>query len=123
MEIIDIHVTHDRADLTGNNEDDTDKKRVRYEGQPGNPMDFHHIGFSQLRLSDSDRLSQYMKSKNIDISFWENVKTGKQYPWEKLILNDVNGQMKQFKMKINQSGQVVKFESDDQANIVRQGNV
>jgi hypothetical protein len=28
----------------------------------------------------------------MDMSWWENVKTGKQDPWEKLAANDPNGQ-------------------------------
>jgi hypothetical protein len=34
----------------------------------------------------------------LDISWWQSIKAGTQDPWEKLVANDVNGHMKQFKI-------------------------
>lgn len=102
-ERIPVHVTHDRHDLTGNNNDDTYKNRVMYEGRPDDPHDFHHPQWTNRRMIDTDRISTYMKSQGMDISFWENVKTGKQNPWEKLRANDVNKQMMQYNIKFNKS--------------------
>lgn len=98
IEIVDIHATHDRADLTGNNKDETDAKRIRYEGNPQHPLDFHNPTFGSQRLADAERLALYMKSKDIDTSWWESVKLGKQDPWVKLRANDINKQMFQYKM-------------------------
>lgn len=102
-ERIPVYVTHDRHDLTGNNNDDTYKNRVMYEGRPDDPHDFHHPQWINRRMIDTDRIATYMKSRGMDISFWENVKTGKQNPWEKLRANDVNKQMMQYNIKFNKS--------------------
>lgn len=96
IQIVDIDVIHDRADLTGNNADETDAKRVRFEGNPDNPLDFHYILNVQERMNDGERLSRLMKTLNLDITFWEGVKNLTQDPWEKLKLNDVNHHMCHF---------------------------
>lgn len=99
---IEVYVTHDRSDLTGNNDDDTFKNRTmdQLEGNPSNPKDFHNPSWLLLRMKETDRLAEYMKSKNLDTSFWENVKVGKQDPWEKLKENDINKQMMQFTLSV-----------------------
>lgn len=100
FERVPVWVTHDRSDLTGNNNDDTYKNRVMYEGNPSDTRDFHHPSWHLRRMYDADKLAEYMKSVNLDISFWENVKTGKQDPWIKLQQNDTNGQCKQFQITL-----------------------
>jgi hypothetical protein len=102
-ERIDINVVHDRADLTGNNQDDTYKNRELLEGNPNNPRDFHHPNMTILRMNECDKLSAYMKSQGNDSTWWERVKTGKQDPWEKLKENDINDQMRQFQIKVQGS--------------------
>lgn len=101
MERIQVHVTHDRADLTGNNLDQTYKNRPMLEGNPSNPADFHNLTWVKKRMDECETLSAYMKSQNIDTSWWENIKTNKQDPWEKLRLNDVNNQMRQFQINVH----------------------
>lgn len=96
IKIIEIYVTHDRVDLTGNNKDATHKDRVLLEGNINDPRDFHHVSYNNARMIDCDTISSYLKSKGHDTSFWENVKKGKQDPWEKLKINDVNSQMIQY---------------------------
>lgn len=123
FERIDIFVTHDRADLTGNNADETDKKRVRFEGDPSQPQDFHNIGYSTQRIKDCDTISAHMKTIGLDTTWWQRVKSGEQYPWEKLILNDTNKQMQQFGIRMNNNNQVVSVMPDEQANVVRQKHV
>jgi hypothetical protein len=98
FERITVWVTHDRHDLTGNNNDDTYKNRVMYEGNPSDPRDFHHMSWHLRRMQDVDKLSEYMKSKNLDTSWWENIKAGTQNPWVKLQENDINNQCKQFNL-------------------------
>lgn len=100
-ERIPVWVNHDRQDLTGNNNDQTYKARVMFEGNPNDPRDFHHKDVTQRRMLETDKLAQYMRSQGISTDFWERVKTGQQDPWEKLKLNDINGQMKQFKLDAN----------------------
>ena len=95
IEIINVYVLHDRLDLTGNNDDETERVRVRFEGNPNDPRDFHHQGYFQQRTADTEIIAGLMKEKGLDTTFWENVKTGKQDPWEKLKANDPNKQMTQ----------------------------
>jgi hypothetical protein len=99
MEIVEIYATHDRHDLTGNNNDTTYQKRAILEGNPSNPLDFHHFSYGNGRVADTNVIAAYLESKNVDITFWNNVKAGKQNPWEKLRANDVNKQMVQAKVK------------------------
>jgi hypothetical protein len=99
-ERIEVNVLHDRADLTGNNKDDTYKNRELLEGNPNNPRDFHHPRMASTRMDECDKLSDYMKSQGNDSDWWERVKSGRQDPWEKLKKNDVNAQMRQFQMRV-----------------------
>jgi hypothetical protein len=100
-ERIDVHVVHDRADLTGNNLDQTYKQRELLEGNPSNPRDFHHPNMTVLRMQECDIIDAYLKSLGVisESSWWDRVKAGKQDPWEKLIKNDPNNQMRQFKLR------------------------
>lgn len=93
IEIVDIYVTHDRADLTGNNKDETDAKRVRYEGNSNHPLDFHHVSFIQQRMNYCESVNDLMKSLDLDTSYWEGVKNGSIDPWLKMKDNDPNGQI------------------------------
>jgi hypothetical protein len=102
FERINVYVTHDRHDLTGNNNDDTLNEggpSHQNEGNPNDPRDFHHPSWSQRRTFDCERLATYMKSIELDTTWWENIKRGTQDPWEKLKINDVNQQMKQYSVK------------------------
>ena len=98
-ERIPVDVVHDRHDLTGNNGDATFKNRIMYEGNPTDPRDFHYSTWSHLRFSECDRIADYMRTRGIDTSWWDNIKLGKQDPWDKLRVNDVNKQMVQFNIK------------------------
>jgi hypothetical protein len=60
------------------------------------PRDFHNLQVMQNRMIETEQLARYMLSQGLSIEFWENVKAGKQDPWEKLAHNDVNSQMVQF---------------------------
>jgi hypothetical protein len=92
IEIVDINATHDRADLTGNNNDPTQKAKKTLEGNPSSPDDFHHPGFNHGRMLDCEKIAEHLKTKGHSMDFWEQVKLGKQDPWEKLKLNDINNQ-------------------------------
>lgn len=98
-ERIDVDVVHDRADLTGNNQDATYKQRELLEGNPNNPRDFHHHNMTMLRMKECDKLDNYLKSIGKGSDWWTRVKTGEQDPWAKLKENDVNKQMVQFNLK------------------------
>jgi hypothetical protein len=96
---IDVHVLHDRADLTGNNLDSTYKQRELLEGNPSNPRDFHYPDMTLRRMKECDLLNDYLETIGVDNSFWKRVKEQKQDPWERLRNNDVNAQMRQFQIK------------------------
>ena len=93
MERIDVWVTHDRYDLTGNNHDETFKQRPQLEGNPSNPQDFHSDYWHNRRIADCEKLSKILASKGISQQWWEDVKANRQNPWEKLEANDINKQM------------------------------
>lgn len=97
-ERIPVNVLHDRHDLTGNNNDETFNNRPMLEGNPADPRDFHSLNQSNIRHGDAAKIAYYLKTeRGQDVSFFENIWTGKQDPWQKLKINDVNNQMVQFK--------------------------
>jgi hypothetical protein len=104
MKIIEITITHDRADLTGNNKDETNEKKVMLEGNPNNPLDFHYPKLRNGRLDDTEKIAQYMKSKGFDTSWWEGVKAGKNNPFELMEANDPNGQTVQLRSITDANG-------------------
>jgi hypothetical protein len=94
-ERIEVYVTHDRFDLTGNNKDATYTDRIMYEGNPSDPKDFHHASWTLLRHNDCDRLATYMRGRGIDTSWWDSFKAGtNQHPFKKMYENDPNGQVR-----------------------------
>jgi hypothetical protein len=99
IEIVDIDVTHDRHDLTGNNADATFNQRTWLEGKPHDPADFHHPTVIQKRMADCDKIATYLQAQGLSTAWWESVKAGTQDPWEKLKINDINKQMVQFELK------------------------
>jgi hypothetical protein len=94
---IPVDVTHDRFDLTGNNNDKIFEKRPMLEGNPTDPRDFHHKSWHDRRVADLIKMITHMKSQGLDCGFAEAVFAGKQNPWEKLQANDPNNQMSQWK--------------------------
>ena len=92
---LDIKLTHDRADLTGNNRDETYANRPYLEGNPQNPRDFNHVTWRQRRQQDTEKIYRYLKDQGRVLTWWENVKAGKQDPWAKMVSKeyDPNGQM------------------------------
>ena len=103
-ERIDVHVVHDRADLTGNNLDATYKQRELLEGNPSNPRDFHYPLTTLKRMEECDKLDEYLKSQGAKTpTFWDRVKSQTQDPWENLRKNDINSQMRQFQIRVQGS--------------------
>jgi hypothetical protein len=112
MQVIDVHVTHNQVELTKDSSDPL-KPKQRFEGNPANPWDFHNPQIQQRRYADCDIIANYMKTTGADTSWWENVKSGKQYPWTRLRELDINKQMKQFNMKTDATGKVIEIETDN----------
>lgn len=93
VEIINVTVTHDRPDLSNKPADATHKQRVLLEGNPANPLDFHHTDMVSRRMEDQEIIARHMESRGLDTTFYRNVLAGKQDPWVKLVANDPNAQM------------------------------
>ena len=118
MQVIEVNVTHNQVELT---KDATDllKPKVRFEGDPTNPIDFHHPQTSAQRYQDCDAIAEYMRKIGLDTTWWESVKSGKSYAWEKLIALDVNKQMSQFVMELDERGQVLSYSKDQKSEDLR----
>ena len=101
-ERIPVWVTHDRADLTGNNKDATFQNRIMFEGNPADPRDFNHIDWARLRFNDCEKLAQYMESQGISTCWWRDVLANRQDPWVKLKQNDVNNQVSTHRIQYSQ---------------------
>ena len=106
MKIIEVNVTHDRADLTGNNKDEAYQKRELLEGNPNNPRDLHHEFFVRHRFIDAERLAAYMKSRDLSTQWWEDTKSGKIPPMKRLKENDPNNQIVSFERVTDANGQI-----------------
>ena len=105
MKIIEVDVTHNRPELTGVEADDTAKQKQYFEGNPGDPRDFHYPTFAQGRSDDTHRIAEYMKQQNLDLTFYNNVLAGTQNPWQRMRENDINGQTMQFNIVKDGQGQ------------------
>ena len=105
VKIIDVIVTHDRPDLTGRSVDETAKLKRYFEGNPNDPRDFHYPTFTQGRQEDLNKLVAYMKEKNLDLTYHNNILAGTQDPWQRMRENDPNGQTGQFNIVADASGQ------------------
>ena len=60
MRDVDIEVIHDRADITGNNNDETFRLRKYNEGNPDQKGDLHHIDMVKLRYKDALKINWYL---------------------------------------------------------------
>lgn len=81
---IDVKVTHDRFDITGNNQDETWKNRPMLEGNRNDPRDFNHDTWVKRRWADAAKIVEYLKSQNQDTTWFDAVLAGKQDPWGKM---------------------------------------
>lgn len=91
---IPVHVLHDRADITGNNKDQTYFEREYKEHTLNDPEDFANIDFRTRRIQDIKKLAQYMQYIGADTSWWDSCISGQnQEPFAKLALNDPNKQV------------------------------
>jgi hypothetical protein len=104
MKIIPVWVTHDRPDLTGREADETAKQKRYFEGNPSDPRDFHHQTFVQGRQTDLNQLVNYMKSQQLDLTYYNNIQYGIQDPWQRMRENDPNKQTGQFEIVKDATG-------------------
>lgn len=93
FERIDVEFVHDRADITGNNDDETFQNRQYMEGNPEDPEDFGHPQKQQARVNSAHKIAWFLeKTGQGDLTWWNRVKEGKQDPFEKMVWpKDVKG--------------------------------
>lgn len=94
---IDVRVSHDRFDLTGNNNDNTYQRRILLEGNSDNPRDFNHDSYRSARFRDAKKIAWFLGCTGQQLEHWNMVLTGKADPWCKLIENDINKQVQRTK--------------------------
>jgi len=94
---IPVRVTHDRFDLTGNNNDETYKNRPQTEGDPSNPRDLNSPEMTAMRYQDCARIMWYLKEIDDYNDHFEQVINGKVDGWKFLKENDPNGQTTRYK--------------------------
>jgi hypothetical protein len=73
MKNVDIEVTHDRADITGNNNDDVFKERVYKEGHPDQEGDLHHVKMWNARTADASKLAWYLEKIGQPSVHWRKI--------------------------------------------------
>jgi len=61
FEKVDIEVLHDRADMTGGNDDETFANRKYMEGNPEDPADFNHPNMQQARMHHATKIVCFLK--------------------------------------------------------------
>lgn len=80
-----IMVTHDRADLTGNNDDATFQARKYMEGNPTDPEDFGHPAMQQARVASAYKIAWFLEKMGKPSAWWADVVANKQNPFEKMV--------------------------------------
>lgn len=94
FERIPVYCDHERADLTGTNNDDTYQRRIVLEGDKTNPLDFNYPEIVQSRMDDAAKLAQWLQDvKGQDMSFFAECCEGTRDPWAKMKANDPNRQV------------------------------
>ena len=96
---IDVSVTHDRFDITGNNHDDTWQNRPMLEGNPNDPRDFNHATWRDHRWRDAHKLAEFLRCQGDDMAWFDRVLAGEQDPWAKMCSDeyDPNRQVSRIK--------------------------
>lgn len=85
FERIDVEFIHDRADITGNNNDETFQNRKYMEGNPSDPRDFGHPDMQNARVATAHKIAWYLNKLGHNLDWWEAVKRGEQNPFEKMV--------------------------------------
>jgi len=107
FERIDVEFVHDRADLTGNNDDETFQKREYKEGNPEDPEDFGHPDQQKARVQSAYKVAWFLEKIGQPSEWWKKVVAGEVQPFEKMVFpKDVAG-----------AGQLAAKNIDDQETI------
>ena len=81
FERIDIEVLHDRADLTGGNDDQTFADRKYMEGNPQDPKDFNHPNMQQARMHHASKIDWFLKKMGVHTA---------PSPFEQFVAGEIN---------------------------------
>lgn len=84
FERIDVEFIHDRADITGNNNDPTFQNRKYMEGNPSDPKDFGHPTMQQARVATAYKIAWFLNKIGQHSDWWDGVVAGTQDPFEKM---------------------------------------
>lgn len=94
---IETIVTHDRHDLTGNNNDQTYAERQFLEGDATNPADAFHPDMVKLKDFYCQKVAWYLKRIGQDNGRWDQVVRKEVEPFELMHENDPNKHLGQFR--------------------------
>jgi hypothetical protein len=90
-------VTHERFDLTGENNDSTFIERQIFEGNPKDPRDFNYKTMRNARMHEAHTIATYLESQGKVLTHWHDAIAGKINVWDKMLSTDTKGLMKQWK--------------------------
>jgi len=97
VERLNSEVIHDRADLTGNNDDEVYRTRVYHEGNIDNPLDLNHPRFHSLKQHYAAKWNWLMNLAGQGTGWWEKVQSKEvEDPWQKMLEQDPNNQIAVF---------------------------
>lgn len=82
---IDVEFIHDRADITGNNDDETFRNRKYMEGNPDDPRDFGHADMQNARVASAYKIAWFLDKIGQRSTWWDAVVSGTQNPFEKMV--------------------------------------
>ena len=87
---IPVNVTHDRFDLTGNNNDETYKNRQQTDVDREDPMDLNSKQMVLKRYTDCAKIMWYLDEIGDSNDHFEQSLQGKADQWKYMKLNDPN---------------------------------
>lgn len=96
VENIDVHCTHDRFDLTGNNNDETYNNRPQLEGNPNNPNDLNSKQTTEGRYQQCLKIMWYLRKTGQYNDHFDKGIHKEENIWKHLEANDTNGLTSRF---------------------------
>jgi len=84
MQEVPIQVLHDRADITGNNDDEIFKARIYKEGSPEKEGDLHHQKMVNSRFADASKLAWYLDKIGQTSLHWKKIVKKEIKPFDNL---------------------------------------
>ena len=96
VENIDVHCTHDRFDLTGNNNDETYNNRPQLEGNPSNPLDLNSNQMTVGRYEQCFKIMWYLRKIGQYNDHFDKSIHKEENMWKYLEENDPKGHTSRF---------------------------